>query len=245
VDTANASWAEKGNPVVPMPVGAKSSSRPWARGRTTPPRRATCACSSHSTYWRACLLAWQPTPIFSCWAGRKPEELRAELEKLHQRRVHERKVEYRRSDGTLFPLTVADVYARRSALEMAYNPNDCAEVRWGADANNGRLRHLQTPRPRRAAQPHAGVSDVVPRGAPPIALIWNPEMVPIPSRDGAPPARPAGSPRGLAVRAVWSGAPLCVHVRTLGARTTLRPMKCFPSERPIYLMIGWHSSEDS
>jgi hypothetical protein len=65
--------------------------------------------------------------------GRKPDELRAELDKLHQRRIHERKVEYRRSDGTPFPLTVADVYARRSALEMAYNPNDCAEVRWGAE----------------------------------------------------------------------------------------------------------------
>jgi hypothetical protein len=29
---------------------------------------------------------------------------------------------------------VADVYARRTALEMAYNPNDCVELRWGADA---------------------------------------------------------------------------------------------------------------
>ena len=29
-------------------------------------------------------------------------------------------------------LTVADLLARRAALEIAYNPNDCVELRWGA-----------------------------------------------------------------------------------------------------------------
>jgi hypothetical protein len=27
---------------------------------------------------------------------------------------------------------VADILDRRQALEMAYNPNDCVELRWGA-----------------------------------------------------------------------------------------------------------------
>ena len=42
-----------------------------------------------------------------------------------------RAIEYRRSDGSLFKITVADLLAR-ATLEMAYNPNDCVEVRWGA-----------------------------------------------------------------------------------------------------------------
>ena len=37
-----------------------------------------------------------------------------------------------RGDGSTFRLSVADILARRPALEMAYNPNDCVEIRWGA-----------------------------------------------------------------------------------------------------------------
>ncbi|MFH2005133.1 MAG: hypothetical protein ABI333_00970 [bacterium] len=39
---------------------------------------------------------------------------------------------YVRSDQQLQQLTLADIIARREALRMAYNPNDCSEVRWGA-----------------------------------------------------------------------------------------------------------------
>ena len=41
-------------------------------------------------------------------------------------------VSYVRSNGRPARLSLADVVARRTALEMAYNPNDCAEIRWGA-----------------------------------------------------------------------------------------------------------------
>ena len=64
--------------------------------------------------------------------GRKPALVRAEIETLHEKQIHERAIEYRRSDGSMFRLTVADILARRPALEMAYNPNDCVEIRWGA-----------------------------------------------------------------------------------------------------------------
>ena len=52
------------------------------------------------------------------------ERLRAELER--------RKFTYKLSDGTPFELSLADVVARQKALEVAYDPNDCVEVRWGA-----------------------------------------------------------------------------------------------------------------
>jgi hypothetical protein len=39
---------------------------------------------------------------------------------------------YRRSNGTPWTLTLAQLCARARSLEMAYNPNDCPELRWGA-----------------------------------------------------------------------------------------------------------------
>jgi hypothetical protein len=71
--------------------------------------------------------------------GRKPPALRAELEQLSARRVRERGVDYHRTDQSTFHLTVADVLARKAAFEMAYNPNDCAEVRWGAPDGSDEL----------------------------------------------------------------------------------------------------------
>ncbi len=43
-----------------------------------------------------------------------------------------RSFEYTRSDGSTWKLTLADVVDRMKAMEVAYNPNDCVEIRWGA-----------------------------------------------------------------------------------------------------------------
>jgi hypothetical protein len=64
--------------------------------------------------------------------SRRPEDVRADLERLHLRRVEERAITYTRSDGSPWRLSVGEILARRSAFEMAYNPNDCVELRWGA-----------------------------------------------------------------------------------------------------------------
>src|SRR6185503_1821364 len=64
--------------------------------------------------------------------GRKPEVVRTEITKLHESSIGARGITYTRTDGSAFKLTVADIVARRAAMEMAYNPNDCVEVRWGA-----------------------------------------------------------------------------------------------------------------
>jgi hypothetical protein len=64
--------------------------------------------------------------------GRKPAVAAAELRKLHAAAIKERGIEYKRSDGSSFKLTVADLLARKAALEIGYNPNDCVETRWGA-----------------------------------------------------------------------------------------------------------------
>ncbi len=54
------------------------------------------------------------------------------IERLHARRSRESFVTYTRSDGSSWRLSLAEIYARRPGLEIAYNPNDCVERRWGA-----------------------------------------------------------------------------------------------------------------
>ena len=39
---------------------------------------------------------------------------------------------YTRSDGSAWTLKLKDVLDRAADLEMAYNVNDCVELRWGA-----------------------------------------------------------------------------------------------------------------
>jgi hypothetical protein len=46
--------------------------------------------------------------------------------------LEKRSLEYTRSDGSAWKLSLADVVERMKAMEVAYNPNDCAEIRWGA-----------------------------------------------------------------------------------------------------------------
>ena len=56
--------------------------------------------------------------------------------RLHAQRQRERFITYTRSDGTPWRLSLADIYARRPGLEVAYNPNDCVERRWGASPDS-------------------------------------------------------------------------------------------------------------
>jgi hypothetical protein len=78
--------------------------------------------------------------------GRKPEVVRDEIKKLHASLIGTRGLTYTRTDGSPWKLTVADMLARRTAMEIAYNPNDCVELRWGAPDGSPELatckRHL-------------------------------------------------------------------------------------------------------
>jgi hypothetical protein len=76
---------------------------------------------------------------FAMPAGHSPKEVRDELERILRRELESRSVEYTRTDGTPFKLTLAEVLARSAALEMAYNPNDCVESRWGAPPGSPEL----------------------------------------------------------------------------------------------------------
>ncbi|MHB8707567.1 MAG: hypothetical protein ACYC9I_01700 [Desulfuromonadales bacterium] len=54
------------------------------------------------------------------------------IEALHAQSLRENFITYTRSDGSPWKLSLAEIYARRPGLEIAYNPNDCVERRWGA-----------------------------------------------------------------------------------------------------------------
>ena len=64
--------------------------------------------------------------------GETPDQAAARVAALHAQRIGERSISYQRSDGSPWRLSVAELYTRRPALELAYNPNDCIERRWGA-----------------------------------------------------------------------------------------------------------------
>nr|HML30901.1 hypothetical protein [Hyphomicrobium sp.] len=59
-------------------------------------------------------------------------DVKAELGNSLASEIATRKFSYVRSDGSQWTLTLKDVIDRSKDLEMAYNVNDCVEVRWGA-----------------------------------------------------------------------------------------------------------------
>src|SRR2546425_8636472 len=59
-------------------------------------------------------------------------DVKAELESVLASELSARKFSYTRSDGSAWTLALKDVLDRAADLEMAYNLNDCVELRWGA-----------------------------------------------------------------------------------------------------------------
>jgi hypothetical protein len=59
-------------------------------------------------------------------------EVKAELQSVLASELLTRNFSYTRSDGSSWTLNLKDVFDRVVDLEMAYNPNDCVELRWGA-----------------------------------------------------------------------------------------------------------------
>lgn len=65
-----------------------------------------------------------PDDTADALSGRLLEQLTAD--------ARGRTLTYTRSDGSPFTLTLWDLMQRKDAIELAWNPNDCPELRWGA-----------------------------------------------------------------------------------------------------------------
>jgi hypothetical protein len=61
-----------------------------------------------------------------------PEQVGKNLQSIMEKKTSELSISYTRTDGSVQKLTVGEVLQRRDAFEMAYNPNDGIEIRWGA-----------------------------------------------------------------------------------------------------------------
>jgi len=64
--------------------------------------------------------------------GKSVDDVKRELQGVLASELGQRKFAYTRSDGSQWTLSLKDVLDRIADFEMAYNPNDCAELRWAA-----------------------------------------------------------------------------------------------------------------
>jgi hypothetical protein len=62
--------------------------------------------------------------------GKDPDRMMAELTALYRDWTRELSIRYIRSNGAERVLTLEEILNRREDFEMAYNPNDCIEIRW-------------------------------------------------------------------------------------------------------------------
>jgi hypothetical protein len=70
------------------------------------------------------------------------EQAKPAAERLRVELTHElaaRHFDYTKSDGSKQTLSLADIVERGEALEIAYDPNDCVELRWGARDGSAEL----------------------------------------------------------------------------------------------------------
>ena len=63
-------------------------------------------------------------------------DVRRELQAVLASELASRTITYTRSDGSPWTLSLKEVLDRAVDYEMAYNPNDCVEVRWAAPENS-------------------------------------------------------------------------------------------------------------
>jgi hypothetical protein len=69
-------------------------------------------------------------------SGKSAEAVKSELQGVLASELASRKISYTRSDGSQWTLSLKQVLDRAMDFEMAYNPNDCAELRWAAPENS-------------------------------------------------------------------------------------------------------------
>jgi hypothetical protein len=65
-----------------------------------------------------------------------PEQAKKKLLAILEQKGSELSITYTRTNGSLQKLTLGEILNRRDEFEMAYNPNDGVEIRWGAPENS-------------------------------------------------------------------------------------------------------------
>lgn len=135
IDNANAYFRKNPRSSIPMPRGAAifQTVGPW-EDYSTPSRDMRLLIAMHVLNGLPGKIVQYPDLFVM--HGKAPQDVKTHIEHYHAQRIHRHNIRYTRSDGSQQELSIAEVLARQSAYEMAYNPNDCAEKRWGAQPDS-------------------------------------------------------------------------------------------------------------
>jgi hypothetical protein len=125
-------WQAKGGRDAAMPDGPAifETTGPW-EDFATPARDLRLLIAIDVVRFFPDRVARRPER-YAMPAGKSAADVKAELESMLAAELAARSFTYTRSDGSPWKLTLKDVIDRTAALEMAYNLNDCVELRWGA-----------------------------------------------------------------------------------------------------------------
>lgn len=138
---ANGAEFMKSHPgtVIPMPSGQAvfQSLGPW-EDFSTPNRDLRLLIAIDTILEFPDKVAANPR-AYEVSGKKTPDEVRRGLLALQKKWASELTITYHRSDGSPRVLTLEDIFARQEAFEMGYNPNDSAEVRWGAPEGSEEL----------------------------------------------------------------------------------------------------------
>ncbi len=136
VDAGEKWKSEHPNQVMEMPEGSKIflTSGPW-ENYSTPSRDLRLLIAIQTVVDYPGRVVKYPQR-FILPKGMTAEAARASLEQSLMAEARKRTFQYTKSDGSKQTLSVADVIERRKGMEMAYNPNDCPEIRWAAPADS-------------------------------------------------------------------------------------------------------------
>jgi hypothetical protein len=73
-------------------------------------------------------------------AGTSASDIERTLRERLAAETEKRTVKYPKSDGSEQEISLAEVMRRKERFEVSYNPNDCAEWRWGAPAGSDEMK---------------------------------------------------------------------------------------------------------
>ena len=117
---------------IPMPKGATifQTTGPWEAYSTPARDMRYLKVIDDLLHFPAQVL--KDRELYALPTDKSPVQVAHELTQRLSRLLVAKKFSYERSDGSKWTLSLADVVARRKGLEVAYNPNDCPEIRWAA-----------------------------------------------------------------------------------------------------------------
>ncbi|MBI5489637.1 MAG: hypothetical protein HY905_20050 [Deltaproteobacteria bacterium] len=117
---------------VPIPDGAAifATAGPW-EDYASPARDLRLLIAADELLGFPQLVRESPG-LFRMPEARTAEQLDADVAAAWEQGLRELSFAYTRSDGGSWTLTLGDFMDRLSAFELAYNPNDCPELRWAA-----------------------------------------------------------------------------------------------------------------